>query len=405
VDIRFSTPPPVTSDAPLAEFIDKAKTPVRKAPSATVFDTEIEAAESSPQKHAPPPVPRLLDIPAAADLLAVSTCWVRRHLAEIPHERLGRLIRFDPVLLSRWLKERMQGGKSLKPERAPMPSRYQRGSVYQTGKRKKIWYGMFSEDICTPDGQIERRQRKIRLGSLAELPTKNAARERLSDMLRASTTTIDVTFQELTERWEQAEGPTLKSTTLGHYRNALKAYVLPTFADRKISTINREVIQTFLRDQATGYSKSSLRSMKVALGLTLGWAHDNGWLPKNPTVRIKLPRSTGGRKVTRTVLTAERTAAIVERIPEPYATLVLLVAILGLRIGEAVAVKFSDFVDGVLHVSRRLYEGDIDDLKTRRQPPRAPEVYDHVSVEEMRKPRAAIADQLLPTVTKNGSVN
>jgi integrase len=286
-----------------------------------------------------------------------------------------------------------------------MPSRYQRGSVYQTGKRKKIWYGMFSEDICTPDGQIERRQRKIRLGSLAELPTKNAARERLSDMLRASTTTIDVTFQELTERWEQAEGPTLKSTTLGHYRNALKAYVLPTFADRKISTINREVIQTFLRDQATGYSKSSLRSMKVALGLTLGWAHDNGWLPKNPTVRIKLPRSTGGRKVTRTVLTAERTAAIVERIPEPYATLVLLVAILGLRIGEAVAVKFSDFVDGVLHVSRRLYEGDIDDLKTRRQPPRAPEVYDHVSVEEMRKPRAAIADQLLPTVTKNGSVN
>ena len=44
----------------------------------------------------------------------------------------------------------------------------------------------------------------------------------------------------------------------------------------------------------------------------------------------------------------------------------LLVAILGLRIGEAVAVKFSDFVDGVLHVSRRFYEGGIDDLKTRR---------------------------------------
>jgi hypothetical protein len=35
----------------------------------------------------------------------------------------------------------------------------------------------------------------------------------------------------------------------------------------------------------------------------------------------------------------------------------------------------------------------------------APEVYDHVSVEEMRKPLAAIADQLLPTVTKTESVN
>ena len=167
----------------------------------------------------------------------------------------------------------------------------------------------------------------------------------------------------------------------------------------------------------------------------------------------------------------------------------LLVAVLGLRIGEAVAVKFSDFVDGVLHVSRRLYEGDVDDLKTRRSERDLPvppalmarieqlgpgdwvfrsrtgtpvnpgnalkrvirpvpknsalnsegwhdfrhtlstmmrrnkvhpkvisgtlghvkveftsEVYDHTSVEEMRDPLVAIADQLLPTVTKTKSV-
>jgi hypothetical protein len=33
----------------------------------------------------------------------------------------------------------------------------------------------------------------------------------------------------------------------------------------------------------------------------------------------------------------------------------------------------------------------------------ASEVYDHASVEEMRGPLAAIASQLLPTVTKNDS--
>jgi len=35
----------------------------------------------------------------------------------------------------------------------------------------------------------------------------------------------------------------------------------------------------------------------------------------------------------------------------------------------------------------------------------APEVYDHASVEDMRGPLAAIASQLLPTVTKIELVN
>jgi integrase len=35
----------------------------------------------------------------------------------------------------------------------------------------------------------------------------------------------------------------------------------------------------------------------------------------------------------------------------------------------------------------------------------ASEVYDHASVEDMREPLAAIASQLLPTVTKNESIN
>jgi len=243
-----------------------------------------------------------------------------------------------------------------------MPSRYQRGYVYQSGSKRKVWYGMFREDIRTPDGQIERRQRKIRLGSMAELPTKNAARERLSDLLRVSSTTTDMSFQELAERWEKAEGPTMTPPTFGHYHNALNAYLLPTFANRKIASINREEVQTFLAQQASSYSKSSLRSMKVVLGLMFGWACDCGWLPKNPCTRLKLPRVTGGRKVIRAILTAERTLAIVARLPEPYATLVLFIAALGLRIGEAIAVKFSDFKGGVLHVCRRIYDGEVDAL-------------------------------------------
>src|SRR6266404_7469612 len=52
------------------------------------------------------------------------------------------------------------------------------------------------------------------------------------------------------------------------------------------------------------------------LSLTLGWASDCGWLEKNPCTRIKLPQRTGGRQVTRTVLTTKEVIAIAAELEE-----------------------------------------------------------------------------------------
>jgi hypothetical protein len=91
--------------------------------------------------------------------------------------------------------------------------------------------------------QVERRQRNIRLGTLEELPSKSAARKRLSELLKNAPPKTGMSFQQLAERWEKAEGSTIKATTLQHYKNALRAYVLPKFEERKITEINREDIQ------------------------------------------------------------------------------------------------------------------------------------------------------------------
>ena len=163
-----------------------------------------------------------------------------------------------------------------------MSARYQRGSVFQKGKAK-VWYGIYREDVGT-----ERKQRKVRLGTVAELPTKNAAQSKLSIEMGIGPTT-DTIFQTLTERWEKAVGPTYKTSTLAHYTNALRAYVLPTWKDRRVSQISRETIQNFLAEQATTYSKSTLRSMRAVLGLTLGWAASNDLIKKNPCEGVRLP--------------------------------------------------------------------------------------------------------------------
>jgi integrase len=181
-----------------------------------------------------------------------------------------------------------------------------------------------------------------------------------------------MSFKELAERWEKAEGSTRKAITLQHYTNALRAYVLPRFGEREITEINREDIQTFLAEKARKYSESTLRSMRVVLGLTLGWANDCCWLEKNPCTRVKLPKRTGGRRVTRTVLTAEQVNAIAEKLKEPYATLVLFLAASGLRIGEALAIRWTDFKNNVLHITRRIYDGDVDTVKSKRSERKLP---------------------------------
>jgi hypothetical protein len=226
--------------------------------------------------------PDILTVPQAARMLSVSPSWVRRHKLVLPLANLpGRMVRFNATLLSEHVRGKLASGKSLKPGRKVMLSRYQRGSVRQIG-RARVWYGMYREDVKTADGKIERRQRKVRLGTPAELPTKNSARTKLAHILESSQPATEVTFRELVDRWKAAEGPTLKSTSFAHYNNALRAYALPAFGSHAITNINREAVQKFLAEKAVKYSKSTLRSMRVVLSLTLGWAKNCGWIQANP---------------------------------------------------------------------------------------------------------------------------
>jgi integrase len=247
-----------------------------------------------------------------------------------------------------------------------MLSRYQRGYVYQTGSKVKTWYGRFREDVPQADGQIVRRSRNVRLGTLTELPTKAAARNKLADQLRNSEPSVEMNFCELSERWQTVAMPTLKLTTGAHYRNALRAYVIPAFGKRKISTIGRFDVETFLSQHSKKYSRSTLRSMRVSLSLVMSWAVACGWIAKNPCAGVKLPRDSNcaGRRVVRTVLKLAQVTAIAEKLEEPYSTLVFFLAVTGLRIGEAIAVTWSDFDGDVLSITRRICDGNLDTVKS-----------------------------------------
>ena len=307
----------------------------------------------------------LLTVRDSAVLLGVSQSWVRRHARELPTVRVGRLIRFDSALLQRQFQGKYRAGNRLKPEGVKQMNlrlrRYQRGYVYKTGKKVKVWYGMFREDIPQPDGQVIRHQRNVRLGTLSELPTRAAAYEELARRMGQQQLSVGMSFSVLVERWKAVVVPTIRNTTAVYYTKMLKAHVLPAFGDKEISSIGRYDVEAFLAERAKMYCRNTRRGMRVSLGRALSWAVACGWLEKNPCAGVKLPHA--GKRIKRTILKPEQTIAIAKKLDEPYSTLILFLAVSGLRISEAIGIKWTDFEGDVLRISRRIYEGKAGSTK------------------------------------------
>lgn len=181
-------------------------------------------------------------------------------------------------------------------------------------------------------------------------------------------------LSDLFAKWKKVASASLKKTTYEHYVNAVTAYVVPVFGDREITCIERYELESFFSTQAAKYSRSTIRSMRISLGVLLSYAVRNGWLKEDPSKGVKLPRAENcaGRRVQRKVLTPSQTTSIAEKLSEPYATLLLFLAVTGLRIGEALAIKWSDFEGDVLDVQRRMYDGKIDTTKSRDSERRIP---------------------------------
>jgi integrase len=93
-------------------------------------------------------------------------------------------------------------------------------------------------------------------------------------------------------------------------------------------------------------------------------------MARNRIKGVKLPRAENcaGRRV----LSPSQTISVAGKLSEPYATLVLFLAVTGLRIGEGIAIKWSDFEGDVLHVQRRMYDGKVDTTKSRDSKRRIP---------------------------------
>jgi integrase len=251
--------------------------------------------------------------------------------------------------------------------------RFQKGQLFKSGKRRKMWVGRWREDVLVKSGAIGQIRRWQVLGSVAEIPTRNEAQALLDERMRSANQgacrpAAFVTFGAFVEeQWKALVFPTFKASTQHGYKNVLSNHVLPAWKDWRLRDIERLGIQQWVADkfrQDTGWQ--TVRNAWVLLSGILETAVEFGYLQTNPARGVKFPQQ--GLKEKPAMIAGDSLARLLERVNEPHRTMVRLIAATGLRIGELLALRWSalDLEGGALTVRESVFEGKFQPPKTRK---------------------------------------
>ena len=251
---------------------------------------------------------------------------------------------------------------------ASMRRRFQVGSVEKRGKRSPVWEGRYYEPVLR-DGRMVKSYRREILGACATM-RRSKAQKALADILRPINDGLHVpactsTFGELCAKWEAEALVNYRESTRGFYSRTAERWIFPYFKPWPVGDITPFALQQFI-NKFEGYSKSVLKHVRATLGCIFQAAVDWRYVEASPAARLRLPR---GKAVEQAqVLGLEEMQRIMAALPEPYRTMVVVLAHLAVRESEVMALKWSDFDRGrrILKVQRSEYRGAVDETKTVR---------------------------------------
>jgi integrase len=223
-------------------------------------------------------------------------------------------------------------------------------------KRRKTWNYLWY------DGAVRRSKR---IGTKQEFPTKAAAWKEVEHLqIKPEKKERGETVRSVIGRYQEERMPSRHSTARV-YRSFLNNHILPKWGDVPIQAIQPRPVELWLRAlPLSPKSKTHVRSLMHGLVEFAMWA---GVLEiaRNP---ISLVQNCGATRKTRKArsLTVEQFRALLVELHEPFATMALLCVCLGLRISEALALKWGDldWLGSRLSVRRGIVEQIVDDVKT-----------------------------------------
>lgn len=146
-----------------------------------------------------------------------------------------------------------------------------------------------------------------------------------------------MTVEDWAHLWLETVRGTLKPKTLAGYESLLRSRIIPTFGRHPLSSLRPSEVQAWITTMdADGLSASRIHEAWVVLSQILDAAVRDGRVARNSARGVKLPRQQRREAEYFEPLEIDR---IVNAMPEPYDLLVRVLGTLGVRFGEAAALR------------------------------------------------------------------
>lgn len=191
--------------------------------------------------------------------------------------------------------------------------------------------------------------------------------ERLREVNRGLRLPVEISFSDfVSSHWEAYISQNLKPSTQASHRSNVRTHLLPTFGTLRLSEISPVQIMDFFKKRAAaGLKPKSLLNLYVLLQKMLNLAVALELLNTNPIQRVPKPKVERAEKPS---LSPAQVKAIADNMPENLKALVVLLYLTGLRIGEALALKWSDvdFEHSKLHIRRSVWRRREQTPKSRK---------------------------------------
>jgi integrase len=240
--------------------------------------------------------------------------------------------------------------------------RYQRPKVQDLGTKWKLGYWDYSSGSA-------RKRSKVWAKSV--VPSQREA-QRLADqhMERVNARnnephlypSDDETLASLITKCREKTWPHLKNSTRKFYEFFTEKYLLPKFGTMKLRKMNTLELQDFFNSFHPRLSAKSIKSMHACLRVHLNQAMTWNMIGKNPAIGVRLPRKKTRRPTVLLPLAVIR--KLIEVLPEPTRTVVVLIVFGSMRIGEVLALRWRHIQPTRIEIEQRIYDGEFDDVKT-----------------------------------------
>jgi integrase len=156
----------------------------------------------------------------------------------------------------------------------------------------------------------------------------------------------------------------LSSEVQKTYRGAIRKHLVPVFGDSCLRDLTPVTLQAYFSGlHVKGVTYPTIVKVRDALSSILRAAVGYEFLQRNPLEALQLPPDKRG-KPTKPWISPTQFAALIELVPEPYATMIFVAVWTGLRISEIAGLRWRSIHSESITVEQRYCRGDWSCTKT-----------------------------------------